>query len=78
MPKTRSRGQPETVFATWHIASSGLETTIRIASGERSAASRVTEPTMPSFVVTRSSRLMSPVRGTPAVTTTTSEPSVSS
>ena len=33
MPKTRSFGQPETFFATWHIASSGFETTIRIASG---------------------------------------------
>ena len=61
MPNTRSRGQPETFFATWHMASSGLETTIRMASGERSTASRVTEPTMLSFVVTRSSRLMSPV-----------------
>ena len=28
MPKTRSFGQPETFFATWHIASSGFETTI--------------------------------------------------
>ena len=33
IPKTRSFGQPETFFATWHIASSGFETTIRIASG---------------------------------------------
>ena len=33
MPNTRSFGQPETFFATWHIASSGFETTIRIASG---------------------------------------------
>ena len=38
----------------------------------------VTEPTIFSFVATRSSRLMSPVRGTPAVITTTSEPAVSS
>ena len=60
MPKTRSRGQPDTFFATWHMASRGFETTIRIASGECSTTSRVTEPTMPSFVVTRSSRLMSP------------------
>ena len=28
MPKTRSFGKPETLFATWHIASSGFETTI--------------------------------------------------
>ena len=33
MPKTRSLGKPETSFATWHIASSGLETTIRIGVG---------------------------------------------
>ena len=33
IPNTRSRGQPETFLATWHIASSGFETTIRIASG---------------------------------------------
>jgi hypothetical protein len=78
MPKTRSLGKPETSFATWHIASSGLETTIRIASGERSTASRVTEPTMDSFVVTRSSRLIPGFRGRPAVMTTTSEPAVSS
>ena len=78
MPKTRSRGQPETFLATWHIASSGFETTIRIASGERSTASWVTEPTICSFVVTRSSRLMPGLRGRPAVMTTTSEPAVSS
>jgi len=78
MPNTRSFGHPETFFATWHIASSGFETTIRIASGECSATSRVTAPTIFSFVETRSSRLMSPVRGTPAVMTTTSEPAVGS
>ena len=78
MPKTRSRGQPEAALATWHMASSGFETTIRIASGERSIASRVTEPTIASFVVTRSSRLIPGLRGRPAVTTTTSEPAVSS
>ena len=78
MPSTRSRGQPETFLATWHIASSGLDTIIRIASGERSTASRVTEPTICSFVVTRSSRLMPGLRGSPAVMTTTSEPAVSS
>ncbi len=33
IPKTRSFGQPETLFATWHIASSGFETTMRIAFG---------------------------------------------
>ena len=34
MPRTRSRGKPDACIATWHIASSGLVTTIRIASGE--------------------------------------------
>ena len=78
MPKTRSFGQPETLFATWHIASSGFETTIRIASGEAAITCAVTEPTIFSFVVTRSSRLIPGERGTPAVITTTSEPAVSS
>ena len=34
MPSTRSRGNPDAAIATWHIASSGLVTMIRIASGE--------------------------------------------
>ena len=34
MPRTRSRGKPDASSATWHIASSGLVTTMRIASGE--------------------------------------------
>ena len=34
LPNTRSFGKPETLLATWHIASSGFETTIRIASGD--------------------------------------------
>ena len=74
IPSTRSRGQPETLFATWHIASSGFETTIRIASGEAAATFAVTSATIFSFVATRSSRLMPGPRGTPAVITTTLEP----
>jgi hypothetical protein len=58
------------------MASSGFETTIRIASGDWPITDCVTEPTIFSFVATRSSRLMSPVLGTPAVITTTSEPAV--
>ena len=77
-PKTRSFGKPETFLATWHIASSGFETMIRIASGDCATAASATDPTIFSFVETRSSRLMSPVRGTPAVMTTTSEPAVGS
>jgi hypothetical protein len=78
MPNTRSRGQPDTVFATWHIASSGFETTMTTASGDAATTCSVTEPTIRSFVVTRSSRLMPGERGRPAVTTTTSDPDVSS
>ena len=44
-------GQPETFFATWHIASSGFETTIMIASGDCATTCSVTEPTIFSFVV---------------------------
>ena len=58
MPKTRSFGKPETFFATWHIASSGFETTIGSRPANARATSPVTEPTIFSFVVTRSSRLM--------------------
>ena len=68
----------DAAFATWHIASSGLETTIRIELRERLTISRVTDPTIASLVVTRSSRDIPGERGLPAVITTTSEPSVSS
>ena len=78
MPTTRFFANRETALATWHIASSGFETTTMIASRERLATSRVTEPTIASFVVTRSSRLIPGERGLPAVITTRSEPSVSS
>ena len=78
MPTTRSFGKPETAWATWHMASSGFETTTITAFGDRRATSFVTEPTIDSFVVTRSSRLIPGERGLPAVITTTSEPFVSS
>ncbi len=77
MPKTRRFSKPDTFLATWHIASSGFETTTITASGEAATTSLVTEPTIFSFVVTRSSRLMPGERGRPAVITTTSEPAVS-
>jgi hypothetical protein len=77
-PNTRSFGRPEAFLATWHIASSGFETTIRIASGDCATAASVTEPTIFSFVVTRSSRDIPGCRGRPAVITTTSEPAVGS
>ena len=33
MPRTRSRGKPDALSATWHMASRGFVTMIRIASG---------------------------------------------
>ena len=50
MPNTRSFGSLETAFATWHIASSGFETTMTIALGERFTTSFVTDATIASFV----------------------------
>jgi hypothetical protein len=47
---------------------------LREAGGDPATAARVTEPTMFSFVVTRSSRLMPGERGLPEVTTITSDP----
>ena len=78
MPKTRSFGSPETALATWHIASSGLETTTTTRPASAARHPSVTAVTIFSFVVTRSSRLMPGERGRPAVITTTSEPFVSS
>ena len=78
MPTTRSRGNLETDFATWHIASSGFETITRTAFFERLATSRVTSATIASFVFTRSSRLIPGLRGSPAVITITSDPAVAS
>jgi hypothetical protein len=78
IPKTRSFGQPETFLATWHIASSGFETTTTMASGLVATTCSVTDLTIFSFVATRSSRLIPGERGSPAVITTTSDPAVSS
>ena len=77
-PKTRSFGKPETLFETWHIASSGFERMTMMQPGLWATICSVTEPTIFSFVVTRSSRDMPGERGRPAVMTTTSEPAVSS
>ena len=78
MPMTRSRGSFDSANATWHIASSGLVTTIRIVFGERSTRLRVTSPTIFWFVVSRSSRLMPGLRAIPDVMMQISDPAVSS
>jgi hypothetical protein len=57
-PKTRSFGKSETFFATWHIASSGFESTMITASGDPAIVCSVTDLTIFSFVCTRSSRLI--------------------
>ena len=77
MPSTRSRGKPDASRATWHIASSGFVTMIRIASGEWRTACSTTDRTIPAFLASRSSRLMPGWRARPDVTTTMSEPAVS-
>ena len=69
MPMTRSLGNPEACMATWHIASSGLVTTIRIASGAHRRGLGDDRATMPAFLAIRSSRLMPGWRARPEVTT---------
>ena len=77
IPRTRSRGKPDAWNATWHIASSGFVTMIRIASGEWRTACSTTERTIPAFFASRSSRLIPGWRARPLVTTTMSLPAVS-
>ena len=78
MPITRSRGKPASADATWHIASSGFVTTIRIDSGERSTRFWVTSATIAWLVRRRSSRLIPGVRARPDVMTQMLDPAVSS
>ena len=77
MPMTRSGERPLVSSATWHIASSGFVTMIKIASGECEMACWTTLRTMPAFFASRSSRLIPGCRARPDVTTTMSEPAVS-
>ena len=58
MPTTRCFLKRDAAFATWHIASSGFDTTTSTAPGDLLTASFVTVETIASFVATRSSRLM--------------------
>ena len=50
MPRTRFFGKPDSRSATWHIASSGFETTMMIAFWEYLTHSFVTLRTMSAFV----------------------------
>ena len=78
IPITRWRGKPLTARATWAMASRGLLTMIRTASGDAAAACRTTPATIPALVISRSSRDIPVLRAMPPVTTTTSLPVVSS
>ncbi len=78
IPITRSRGKPQTPPASWAIASRGLVTISRIASGDWVVAAFTTEAMTFALVITRSSRDIPGLRATPLVTTTMSEPAVSS
>ena len=68
MPNTRSFGKPVTSFIAQTIASSGLLTTITIASGELSRMPCATCLMIPRFVFNKSSRLIPGLRASPAVT----------
>ena len=63
MPITRSGGKPVPCSATWHIASSGLVTTMMTRRRATAAACWPTAPTIPAFFASRSSRLMPGLRG---------------
>ena len=77
IPITRSLGKPDTSDARNVISSNGLVTTMRIASGECFSTFSMTSRTIPAFFASRSIRLIPGWRGSPAVTTTTSDPAVS-
>ena len=76
MPMTRCLGKPERLNATCVIASSGFETTMMMELGEYLTTSSTTLDTMSALVLSRSSRLMPGLRGSPEVMMTTSESAV--
>ena len=76
-PTMRLVGKPVTFHAVYTIASSGLLTTITMLPGAWAAICSLTLRTMATLVLIRSSRLMPGLRGTPAVSTTTSAPAMS-
>ena len=78
IPTTRRFGKPLTWNARCAIASSGFVTGIRTQSGECFTTSRTTLVTIFMFVSSRSSRDIPGFLAIPDVTTTTSEPAVSS
>ena len=77
MPTTRCFSKPETLYATYVMTSSGLETTTRIDCGDFATTCSVTVFTMPALVSWSCSRVMPGLRAMPAVMTTMSELAVS-
>ncbi len=67
MPITLFLGKPLVSYATWHMASRGLLTTIRMAFGDSFAACCVAVFTIPALVLIRSSLLIPGFLGIPAV-----------
>ena len=78
IPMTLFFGKPLASNATWHMASRGLLTMIRIVFGDDLATCSVTFFMIPALVLIRSSRLMPGFRGIPAVIMTILDPSVAS
>ena len=77
MPTTRFAGKPVASFMTQTIASSGLVIVMTKAFGQCRSIAAPTSPTTLVLMPIRSSRLMPGLRGTPAVTITTSAPLMS-
>ena len=77
-PSTRWAGNPDARAASAVISSSGLDTTIRTASGAYLTTFSVTPRTIRALVSIRSIRLMPGLRGSPAVMITMSEPPAAS
>src|SRR5713101_7538768 len=76
-PMRRCRGSPEALAVRYVMASSGLVTTTKNASGEYRITCSTTPRTMPVLVSSNCSRVMPGLRAIPAMMTTTSEPAVS-
>ena len=77
MPTTRWVGRPENFCSAQTIASSGLVMQMTKASGAYLARPAPTCSITLRLISSRSSRLMPGLRGTPAVTITTSAPAMS-
>src|SRR3569623_743068 len=78
MPTTRCAGKPVTFFISYTIASSGFEMTMTKAFGHFVFTFSATLRMSFRLMVNKSSRDMPGLRGTPAVTMTTSAPAQSS